>query len=97
MDKDFRKGMGEIYFKLAYLTYVREQLPEFIRKASQYPNLFDKSKGRQLQEEQIECEMIIKDRYGNIIHYDKNGEEIVDDDPSKILNSNRNYLLNILL
>ena len=35
--------------------------------------------------------------YGNIIHYNKNGEEVDDDDPTKILNSSRNYLLNIIL
>lgn len=97
MDKDFRKGIDEIYIKPGYKLYVQEILPEFIKKASQYPQLFDKSKGRQLQEEMIECEMIIKDRYGNIIHYNKNGEEVDGDDPTKILNSSRYYVLNIIL
>ena len=42
IDKDFRKGMEEFYIKPSYITYVQEVFPEFIKKVSQYPQLFDK-------------------------------------------------------
>ena len=43
--------------------------------------------------------MIVKDRHGNILKYNQNGEEIggYDDEPKKILNSSGNTLNIILL
>ena len=38
MDKDFRKGMEEIYFKPSYIMYVQEMLPEFIKKSLNFLN-----------------------------------------------------------
>ena len=91
VEDTFKQAYKDIYFSSYYETY-KQIIPEFMKKVAQNP---DKSKRRQLEEE-YDFEISVEDRHGNIIHYNKNGEEIDGDEPTKTLNSSR-YSFNIKL
>ena len=91
VEDTFKQAYKDIYFSSYYETY-KQIIPEFMKKVAQNP---DKSKRRQLEEE-YDFEISVEDRHGNIMHYNKNGEEIDGDEPTKTLNSSR-YSFNIKL
>ena len=96
-NEDFKNCYEEIFFNEIYQEYYKDVILELIVLARENPELSDKSKSRQLQEEPIDFEMYVEDRHGNIVHYNKNGEKTDGDDPTKFLKSNSNYSFNIIL
>ena len=96
-NEDFKNFYEEILFNELYQEYYKDVILEFTVLARENPELSDKSKSLQLQEEPIDFEMYVEDRHGNIVHYNKNGEKTDGDDPTKFLKSNSNYSFNIIL
>lgn len=96
-DDDFKNVYKEIYSSSLAKRSIQEVVDEFIEEYSEYAKV-DKFKKRHLQNPiDYDLEMMVEDRHGNIIIYNKNGEEIGDDEVKKFLNSFNNTINNILL
>ena len=94
-DSDFKQLFNDFYQSSFFLTTIDEVLKEFTEEVGQYFKVKN-SKKRELQEEMdYDLTVVVEDKYGNIIKFDKDGK--ITDDPKKIFSNSNHYNLNILL
>ena len=94
-DSDFKQLFNDFYLSSFFQETIEEVLIEFTEEVGQYLN-FKNSKKRKLQEQMdYDLTLVVEDKYGNIIKFDKDGK--ITDDPKKILLDSNHYNLNILL
>lgn len=99
MDEKFKKLFLKYYYTESVKDYIDVVIDSFVKNYVEKDELY-KSNKRQL-EDSLEYEIYIEDKYGNKKKYNKNGEEISDnnvDEPSKFINTNcSNYSFNIII
>ena len=94
-DSDFKQMFYDFYHSSFFQETIKEVLTEFTEEVGQYSNVKN-SKKRELQEQtDYDLTVVVEDKYGNIIKFDKDGK--ITDDPKKIFLDSNHYNLNILL
>lgn len=97
-DEKFKNYYKEFYLKPFFQQYYNDIIKTFINKIAPYADIYSKSKKRQLQNQDIQdFKMTIKDRHGNIIVFNQDGDIISGDEPTKFLSSRTNSLNFLLL
>ena len=99
LDGEFKKLFLKYYYNRSVKGYIDYVADSFVKNYVEKDELY-KSNKRQL-EDSLEYEIYIEDKYGNKKKYNKNGEEISDnnvDEPSKFINTNcSNYSFKIII